>query len=60
MAILDACTTCGEGFTTRIRNYALEQIVERTKFKCRYKSDGCEESIMGEDYLKHATECVFR
>ncbi len=59
ISIIDNCPTCQSAFT-KIRNYALENIIEVTKFKCRYQNEGCEQSILGQAYLQHLNDCVFR
>lgn len=57
--LVDACTSCLSPFT-QVRNYPLEAIVERTKFKCRYRDLGCEESVLGATYVAHVDNCLFR
>lgn len=56
---LTNCGLCHAKFS-ETRNYFQENIVNASKFKCRYFADGCGEILKGEQQKTHLKCCKFR
>ncbi|ODM92662.1 E3 ubiquitin-protein ligase SIAH1 [Orchesella cincta] len=57
-ANLELCPQCREPYgTKKIRNRALEQILDTQTFDCIHKDEGCKEKLKRQEILKHADIC---
>ncbi|CAG7822080.1 unnamed protein product, partial [Allacma fusca] len=56
---LSKCPLCKSPFTES-RNFALESIVQTSKFLCDYHENGCNSILSGCNLQKHHDECEFR
>lgn len=57
--LLESCSLCEAPFTN-VRNFALESIIENSKFKCRNAHLGCDLIVSGAELNQHVAECVYR
>ena len=59
MKLLDTCPLCESPFTG-VRNFALESIIENSKFKCKNSRLGCSAVLFGAELAHHVIACKFR
>lgn len=57
---LDICPICRADVSDCIRNYTLEKIVEKMKFPCKYKCNGCMLIFDNVNLRNHETNCCFK
>ncbi|CAL8086648.1 unnamed protein product [Orchesella dallaii] len=58
MKLLETCSLCRAPFT-KVRNFALESIIENSNFKCRNAHLGCQEVVKGGSLNNHVAKCLF-
>ncbi|ODM92666.1 E3 ubiquitin-protein ligase Siah1 [Orchesella cincta] len=57
---LKLCPQCREPYgTKKIRNRALEQILDSQSFDCNFKEKGCKEKLKRQNITKHSENCPF-
>lgn len=52
------CPTCHSGFG-QTRNFVLEDLIGRTIYPCRYRTEGCRVKKWGRDIRNHELTCLF-
>lgn len=55
-----SCAICRSVISSSIRNYSLEELLEKFTVQCQWKSRGCEKVVNLFDRISHEKECLFR
>lgn len=55
---VSSCPTCHSGFG-QTRNFVLEDLIGRTIYPCRYRTEGCRVKKLGRDIRNHELMCLF-